>query len=225
MKHLAFALPLLLLLAGRTSVALAQTSVPQTSIPYADVLARLDSARSDRPPPLSTGRKVAQVLIGGGVGIVSGVVGAAAGLGLSDCDDNDTYFCGFGGIALGFTAGYVFGSGLGAHAVGHDEEASGRLSLTLLGSTGGLLLAGLVLSGIDQDEGPLPAIIFFAGPPLGAMIANNLSRRYRTPPGESGLLNFDGDGFRFGVPAVSMTQLADPHRTVAQSVRLLTASW
>ena len=226
MTRRALLLATLFCLATAATTTQAQTSVPRTSASYADVLARFVPARSDRPPPLSTGRKVAQVLVGGGVGIVAGAAGGAAGISLSDCDDeDDAYFCGLGGLALGFTVGYVFGSGLGAHAVGYDSEASGRLSLTLLGSVGGALLTGLALSSGDSDGGWSTAVVLFLGPPLGATIANNLSRRYRTPPGGSGLLNFDGDGFRFGVPAVSTTRLADPHRTVARTVRLLTASW
>ena len=107
--------------------------------------------------------------------------------------------------------------------MGRDEEASGRFSLTLLGGIGGAVLSGLAASAFEG--GGAAGVLLLAGPPLGAMAANNLSRRYRTPPGGSGLINVDGDGFYVGIPALSATRLADPHRTVARSVRLFTASW
>ena len=214
---------LALSLLGIASAVQAQTSKTEAPAAYAGVPFRLNFSLSDRPPPLPIGRKVAQFLVGSGTGIITGAMGGVVGYGLSTCnDEDDAYFCGLGGIALGVSVGYVFGSSLGVYAVGYDEEASGRFSFTLLGGIGGAVLSGLVLSGLEED---LNLVVLLAGPTLGAMAVNNLTRRYRSPSQQTGLLNLDRSGFALGVPAVSLTRLADPHRTVARSIRLFTASW
>lgn len=74
----------------------------------------------------------------------------------------------------------------------------------------------------ESDYLSVPAVLL--GAPLGATLFNNLSRRYRTPARPSGLLNFDHDGLYAGMPAVGVTRLTDPPRTVARSVRLFMAS-
>ena len=212
------ALLLTLVLAGTS--AHAQTS--------AERLARSSSAFRatgtvlDGPPPLSLERKAGQVaagaLAGAGASLVGGLIGAA----LSSCGDGD-FLCGLEGAALGILLGEVIGSTVGVHLVGRTEETTGSFGFTLLGSTIGLGAGTLLAAAINTDYLSVP--LFLLSAPVGAVFANNLTRRYRNPSQQSGLLNLDRSGFYISAPAVSVTRLADPHRTVARSVRLLTASW
>ena len=153
------------------------------------------------------------------------MAGALAGAALTDCRDSEVYLCGLGNAVFGFIIGQTVGTGLIVYAAGRTVEVSGNFVLTMFGAGVGIAASIAILWEQASEANSSVWPVLFLGPPLGATLFNNLSRRYRTPPQGSGLINLDGDGFYVGIPALSATRLADPHRTVARSVRLFTASW
>ena len=210
---------LALALAG-TAVAQAQTSGSETLATRAGVLVRTDTL-AGRPPPASAGQVAGQIAIGTLLGGVSGLAGGLAGAALSPSDS----WAAIGNALGGAIVGQLLGSGLVVYAAGRTDAVSGNFTATLLGAGAGALVSFLVLASTENAPGYLILPVLLLGPPLGATLFNNTSRRYRNPPQQSGLINLDRSGFSVGVPAVGVTRLADPHRTVARSVRLLTASW
>lgn len=215
---------LVLTLIGTPFAVQAQTSEPDMSVPYA-ALVRLDSVRSPQPLPVEA--RAMQFLIGSGTGIATSAVVGYAGLHILDCSLSDETL---GGLCVlpvlaGVLAGHVLGSALGVHVAGIDKSTRGSFGVTLLGSTAGTVVSALVLTIAERYSAYVVIPVLAVGPPLFATLFNNTSRRYRTPSQQSGLLNLDRGSFALGIPAVNLVRLADPHRTVARSVRLLTASW
>ena len=220
-----------LFLASLSFTAQAQTSALYPAAIYSDTplaLASDASARAvsvlDRPPPLSGGQRVKQVATGTLAGAAAGLLGGFVGAALSGCEsdrDFGDFLCGLEAAALGVLVGEAIGAAVSVYQVGRTAETTGSLGFTLLGSVVGLGAGSLLAGVINTDFISVP--LFLLGAPVGATLANNLIRRYRTPSQQSSLLNLDRHGLYIGVPAVSITHLAD--RTSARSIRLLTASW
>ncbi|MGI9176020.1 MAG: hypothetical protein ACR2GR_11950 [Rhodothermales bacterium] len=210
------------LLFGTACVVQAQTSEIEAPTAYAGILSRSDSL-AGRPPSASTKRKAGQVaagaLAGAGAGLAGGFIGAA----LSSCGNGD-FLCGLEGAALGILLGEVIGSTAGVYLAGRTAETTSSIGFTLLGSVAGLSASILLASAVSSSDYFVVPVLLL-GAPVGATLAYNLRRRYRNPSQQSGLLNLDRSGFYVGVPVVERVRLADPLRTSARSVRLLTASW
>ena len=211
----------LLFLIATPATTRAQTSVFQT----ADVQGHPPVLLAQpAPTSLSASRKLGQVAAGAAAGTALSMAGGYAGYVLSGCDGSgDEFLCGFGGMFVGITAGHVLGSAIAVHAVGRTPESTGRLGLTLLGGLAGFGASVLVIT--EDIPGYIAVPVLILGTSVGAVLGNNADRRLRSPVQASGLVNLDRGGFYLGVPALGATRLADPARTSARSVRLLTASW
>ncbi len=174
---------------------------------------------AQKPPE---GNLPAQVLAGCGVGVLSGLAGSY--IGAFVFSDGE----GWGdllGAALGGVLGYTIGTAHGVYMVGSSENVTGSYAATLGGSFLGLLLAYPV-SMINIGDTPISMniayFIAFIGPPVGATIGFNLTRRYRTPPtSETGLINFRAGGMYLAVPTIYMVQYPYDETTLVQSIDLI----
>lgn len=120
-------------------------------------------------PPLSGGRVLGELAIGGLMGMGVGLLGGFA-LGSSQND--------LGAMLLGAVGGNMLGAAAGVYWVGSTGDETGSLGFTFLGSLAGVFGGGLVATRLASTSESLAVAAFIAGPTVGAMIAFNLTRRY-----------------------------------------------
>jgi hypothetical protein len=148
---------------------------------------------TDRPP-LSAIRVTGEILAGGVGGIGVGVAGFVVGLAIDHAIfvsllEVTEELEGLGPcMVIGALAGYTFGTAGGVYLVGSIGNETGSFWAALAGSSVGIM--GIWVWGL--------------GPPVGATIAFNLTRRYNSPPTESktALINFSDGQMSLAVPTV-----------------------
>jgi hypothetical protein len=100
----------------------------------------------------------------------------------------------------GFLLGYGLGNALGVYLIGNSRGETGSFKATLAGSMIGLVVGFASLYVYDEWK-PIPAAILLFGPPVGAMIGFNGTRRYCTESESEALLNTNRFArFSVGVP-------------------------
>jgi hypothetical protein len=126
-------------------------------------------------PPLSGGRLVGQIAVGGALGIVVGGIGGGM-LGYAlDPKQGCRDFCGLGGFVLGGTIGMVLLTPAGVYLAGSTGGQTGSYGAALAGAALGAA-TGIALS--IAAESPAP---FLIGPTIGAVIGFNSTRRWAQP--------------------------------------------
>ncbi len=93
----------------------------------------------------------------------------------------------FIGDGYGVPIGLIFGSAYGVYAVGNIGNQTGSFKATLggsfLGFLGGVGAAACLAELYDTNQFfPAQGYCLLAGPPIGATIGFNLTRRYKSPP-------------------------------------------
>jgi len=152
-------------------------------------------------PPLNWGRVAGEIAVGGLSGYIAGLGFAylaylASG---KDWRDEDAWVAaGYGGII-----GLSIGSALGVCFIGTRGNETGSFIATLLGSIIGLAGPMLIFPRDWLDR--IPGILILASSPVGATIAFNMSRRYKTNPGTSdALVGLRKGKLMINFPAVSL---------------------
>lgn len=103
---------------------------------------------------------------------------------------------------------FELGSALAVYLAGREGNKTGSFKATLGGSVLGTLGFGALaisLNRIFPDHFGRGATIamFLAGPPIGATIGFNMTRRYKSPPApETALINLRNGQFSLAVPAI-----------------------
>ena len=136
---------------------------------------------SGNPPPATPGRKAGEIAAGTGGALLGFVVGSLLGLaaspGCSPFTDDDETNCN-AGIVICPLLGTVLGTSGMVCGIGQEREVTGSFAQTCLG---GLLGTVVGVTGVIASKGsPGGVFIGMAMPALGATVAFNLSRRYRT---------------------------------------------
>ena len=159
------------------------------------------AASLDRPatPELSGGRLLGEVLLGGLAGTGGLFVGGLIGAGL--CSDDGGDFSCLGSVLIGAYIGGVLAVPLGVYAVGASGDQDGSLGSAILGSVLGSAVGfGSLLIGEE-----LGVALLITGPPIGAMIGFNSSRRWDRAPTPKGtaLLSLRDGELALGLPLVT----------------------
>jgi hypothetical protein len=131
----------------------------------------------EETPPLSGGRLIGEVAIGGLFGAGGIVAGAYIGFGLETQGGCNGEFCGLGGAIVGGAAGLAFVTPLGVYLVGSSDGQTGSLGATIGGSVIGTLVGIAAAAGANENEG-LALTFLAAGPIVGSMIGFNATRKY-----------------------------------------------
>jgi hypothetical protein len=152
--------------------------------------------RKSGKPPVSTGKYVAEVLVGGLGGYLGSMVIGALVAGVFGPHGGEDP--GFYGYLFGLPAGTVIGSSIGVCLVGKSGNVTGSYAITLLGSLLGTGLSVLLLP--DPDY-----ISFWLGlyglSALGGTIFFNATRRYENAPDSGGaMINIRGIRISLAVP-------------------------
>jgi len=133
------------------------------------------AALPERPtgrPPLSAGRVVGELVVGGLAGIGGAYVGGY--IGLATCTDHSGEFACLGNVLIGGYVGGVVAMSLGVYAIGSAGDETGSFGATLGGAALGSL-AGIAVAAGGNDDGA--AVIGLIGMPIaGALLGFNLSR-------------------------------------------------
>jgi len=156
------------------------------------------AASIDRPatPELSGGRIIGEVLLGGLAGTGGLFLGGLIGAGL--CLDDGGEFACLGSVVIGAYIGGVLAVPLGVYAVGASGDQDGSLGSTILGSVLGSALGfGSLL--ISEEIG---VALLVTGPPIGAVVGFNRSRRWDQTAGTPRLSVRGGD-VALGIPLVT----------------------
>lgn len=145
-----------------------------------------DTSQIIGKPPINGMRVVGESLAGtiGGItlGYLAGIAGVIAGIELTggispEADEPTVQTVGamFVGGVIGGSIGYLIGTTAGVYLVGNLGDETGSLKSTFVGSiVGGLVGFGTFF--LSPDPGGLMPII---GPPIGATIGFNMTRRYK----------------------------------------------
>ena len=203
------------------SISLEQYQAPQSSLflqlsdqtyPLGVTDAEGRKQNTDRPP-LNAIRIIGEIL----AGEVGGIGGAVAGFAVGFVMDHAIFVSllevteeleGLGPcMVIGAVAGYTFGIAGGVYLVGSIGNETGSFWAALAGSSVGIL--GIWAYGI--------------GPPVGATIAFNLTRRYDSPRTESrtALINFSHGQMSLAVPSVYFRPHPFDAGSLSQSVDLV----
>ena len=128
----------------------------------------------DEQPPLSAGRLVGEVVVGGLAGIGGAFLGGV--IGDSTCDHTSEDEDCIGPVILGLYLGGVLGMTAGVYAAGSFGDEHGSLGATLGGAALGTLVGvgGAAIAREDTAGG----IMLLACPVAGALLGFNLSRGY-----------------------------------------------
>jgi hypothetical protein len=149
-----------------------QVAPPSTVAPQPKEPPR--AAPSRGTPPLSAGRLLGELMIGGLAGIGGAYVGGY--IGYATCTDHSGEWACVGNVVIGGYLGGIVAMSAGVYAVGSLDDQAGSYGSTL----GGALLGSLVGIGIaaaGEDEGA--AIVGLIAMPIGgAIIGFNASRHY-----------------------------------------------
>jgi len=144
-----------------------------------------NKAQRGEKPPLSGGRITGEILVGGVGGIVGGLGGGFIGAGVAGEGYPDELV---GGI-IGGSIGYTLGSSIGVYLVGNIGNETGDFLATLGGGILGGLAGIFAITAIIKDYNVVVLSNFYwswavvlVGPPIGATIGFNLTRRYKSPP-------------------------------------------
>jgi len=128
-------------------------------------------------PPLSGGRIVGELLLGGIGALGGGYVGGA--IGASSCSGGYSDIDCLVPILLGIYVGGVIGMSTGVYVVGAGGDQRGSFGATLGGAAAGALV-GLTGLGISEDNA-VGGMLLIGCPIAGALIGFNLSRGYDRP--------------------------------------------
>ncbi len=162
--------------------------------------------QSREKPLLSKKRIFGEILAGGGLGVVGGLAGGLAGLGIGYllAPDEEEDIGLIAGFFLGASIGYPIGSALGVYIVGDTGDETGSFVATLCGSLLGASLSyAAILLRILPGKPLLDYMSFFAVPPILACIGFNMTRRYKSPPSSgTALLNIREGQMTLGIPTV-----------------------
>lgn len=143
-----------------------------------------NKAQRGEKPPLSGGRITGEILVGGVGGIVGGLGGGFIGAGVAGEGYPEELV---GGI-IGGSIGYTLGCSIGVYLVGNIGNETGDFLATLGGGILGGLAGIFAITAIikDLENGAVRLVVRVAvalvGPPIGATIGFNLTRRYKSPP-------------------------------------------
>lgn len=155
-------------------------------------------------PPLSGGRIVGEIIVGGLLGIVGGLIGGLAGAVV--CADGDGEFACLGSVIIGGYFGGAAAFGLGVAAVGKSGDQDGSVGAAVLGGVLGAGVGLVSLFALDDGGGNEGAIVtlFVGAPIVGALFGFNATRRWRAPksPRVGSLLRLDGGSVSLGIPVV-----------------------
>jgi hypothetical protein len=128
-------------------------------------------------PPLTVGRIVGQLVVGGALGFAGIISGALVGGGVGGAAGDD-----LAGAVIGGYTTMVIGLPLGVHLIARYGDRSASFGATLAGS---LLPAaaggGIMLAAAAKQSDPLLAVgvgVGFAGPVIGSMVASIVTRRW-----------------------------------------------
>jgi len=135
-----------------------------------------NKAQRGEKPPLSGGRITGEILVGGVGGIVGWLGGGFIGAGVA----GEGYPGELAGFFIGGSIGYTLGCPIGVYLVGNIGNETGDFLATLGGGILGGLASLFIFTAIikDLDNGA----VVLVGPPIGATIGFNLTRRYKSPP-------------------------------------------
>ena len=165
-------------------------------------------------PPLNVKRITGEILagglggaiLGGGIVLLAELASECPSWGASGCDI--ILFAGW----FGFPIGYILGNTAGVYIVGNTGNETGSFLATLGGSILGIAGAVAALEllynpyfGLENhyEDDILIATLFLAGPPIGATVGFNKTRRYKSPPAsETALINFRDGQTSFAVPTI-----------------------
>jgi len=140
-------------------------------------------------PPSNGARVLSELVIGFGAGV--GLTIAVAGI--LKTDDLE------GGVAALLCA-YPIGVTLGVYLIGTIGNETGSFLATFLGSMAGIALAIPAAISISNDD--LKGIPLLLGPPLGACIGFNATRRYKDIYTPCALLNYKEGQISLAMPQV-----------------------
>ena len=180
--------------------------------------------QSEEKPPLSKKRIFGEILAGGGLGVVGGLAGGLAGLGIGSLLARDEEDIGLiVGFFLGASIGYPIGSALGVYIVGDTGDETGSFVATLCGSLLGASLSyAAILLRILPGKPLLDYISFFAIPPILACIGFNMTRRYKSKSTSgSALLNFREGQMILGIPTVYFQPNTFGRRALNMNISLM----
>lgn len=164
--------------------------------------------------PFNLGRVAGEILGGIGTGIIVGFGGIFIGSVFRPPENDD-----LGGGVLGFVIAYPIGSAIGVNIVGNKGNETGSFGATL----GGGILGAVV--GIGTFFADIPQISLLC-PPIGSAIGFNMTRRYRTPPVETGFIDYRDSRLNLAVPSVYYTQENTfEGKTMVQNVTLVKVSF
>ncbi|MBN2198388.1 MAG: hypothetical protein JW747_00900 [Candidatus Aminicenantes bacterium] len=150
-------------------------------------------------PPLNWGRVAGEIAVGGLSGYIAGFGFASLAYLASGKEGGDAW------VAAGYSAliGLSIGSALGVYFIGTRGKETGSFIATLLGSIIGFAGPMLIFPRDRLDR--VSVVFILASSSVGATIAFNMSRRYKTNPALSeALVGFRDGKLTINFPAVSL---------------------
>ena len=132
------------------------------------------AAPSRGTPPLSAGRLLGEIMVGGLAGIGGAYLGGY--IGYATCTDHSGEWACVGNVVIGGYLGGIVAMSAGVYAVGSLDDQGGSYGSTLGGALLGSL-AGIGIAAVGEDEGPT-IVGLIAMPIAGAIIGFNASRHY-----------------------------------------------
>ena len=180
-------------------------------------------------PPLSD--RIAGEIAVGAVGGLAGTTLAFSVFQLFDdpeCDDCVKHpYLAVPTVLLAMVAGPTLGSTCGVYLVGNIGDETGSFLATLggsaVGATVGLVSIIACIALEEEDICFLGGLLFLLGPPIGALIGFNRTRRYDSPPAESetALINVRDSQMSLAVPRVYFRTDSLGRGGLSQNVDLL----
>lgn len=160
--------------------------------------------------------KIAYEIVGGVAGGL--VFGAGLSYLFSMASSDSGFMAGFAEGIVGFAVGYNIGNALGVYLIGRSRYETGSFGTTLLGSILGMAIGAFIYTKFYESPwGILPIAL----PPIFAVTAFNLTRKYRSQSNsERSLLSYKKGQLRVDIPWFSVQPDSLGHRGIKYMINL-----
>ena len=182
-----------------------------------------------KPDPLTQKQIIDEILSGTGGGLVLGLTGGYLGFLKDETEPKGCkYFPKY--TVYGAVTGYIIGSSIGVYFLGNRGDERGLYLATLAGSILGPFIGagiGAFLQRFLKLSNSTPAGIgFLAGPPIGATIGFNLTRKKRIPlETNDALFNFQDGKLAFSLPQINLTHSKVDSMNLTEKIDLVRISF
>lgn len=128
-----------------------------------------DSKKDDDVPHFTAGKLPKQIIAGGAMGAILGIIGGSVGAALVAASHPEDGWAALGGFVIGAYSGFVLGNIGGVYIAGRSQKLNGSLWATAAGGAIGVLSGIGVVAATDKGWG------LFVLPIIGATFAFDLT--------------------------------------------------